>query len=223
MSRIIDEIRLRNARQLAEQVGGIPPFAKRMDVTRQYAHHIIGNKAFKPIGRNMARRIEEVFGVPVGWLDVDHSAGSHVKPDEGVVEVPLLDVYGSMGSGAVAPWHEQVVERIAITKHWLRHNVDASAFEHLAIITGKGDSMEPTFTNKALLLVDRGTSSVNDDGVYVLLRDDQLFVKRVQRRLGSKAWRIISDNPTYQPEDVENPGGILTLGRVVAAWNPCKL
>jgi hypothetical protein len=220
----IIQTRLKNARWLVEQVGGVPNFAARMGTTRQYIHHIAGAKPIKNIGNHMARRIEEVFEMPLGWMDVDHDNQGAVKPSEGTVEVPLLDVQASMGVGAVAPWSEQVVERMVLSKQWLRQNVDATAFEHLAVITGHGDSMEPEFTSKALLLVDRGITNVKTEGVYVLLKNDELFVKRVQRMVRG-GYRIISNNSTYGPEEIDDPSkvNLMVLGRVLMAWNPRKL
>jgi SOS-response transcriptional repressor LexA len=221
----INQIRLKNARWLVEQVGGVPSFAARLSTTRQYVHHIAGNKAFKPIGNNMARRIEEAFSMPLGWMDIDHDAEpSHIKPTEGVIDVPVLNVQASMGVGAVAPWHEQVVERVSMSMHWLRQNVQATALEYLAVITAFGTSMEPDFTDGSMLLVDRGITSIKTDAVYVLLKSDELFIKRVQRLVGG-GLRIISNNPQYQPEEVADPAkvNLMVLGRVLMAWNPRKL
>jgi phage repressor protein C with HTH and peptisase S24 domain len=83
--------------------------------------------------------------------------------------------------------------------------------------------MEPTFYDGDLLLVDRGVSVVEIDGIYVLSCNDELFIKTIQRRPGRQL-RVISDNKTYDPWDI-NPEdqSCRILGKVVWAWNGKKL
>lgn len=69
----ISEIRLENARALAEQAGGTGAFAARIDREPTQASRFMGRNPSKNIGDRLARHIEECFGKPRGWLDTDHS------------------------------------------------------------------------------------------------------------------------------------------------------
>lgn len=84
--------------------------------------------------------------------------------------------------------------------------------------------MEPTFMDGSILLVDRGVSTIKTDGVYVLSRAEELYVKRVQRGLDGSL-TIKSDNNNYDPILVQEKtrDKLLVLGRVLIAWNPKKL
>lgn len=219
----IEHTRRRNAQTLAAQVGGVTPFAMKLGLSRQYGYRIVGQRADKGIGHSVARRIEEVFAMPHGWLDQDHAAKSP-EPSSDTVDVPALDVVGSMPlsaeQGGVAP-----VEQVRLSKAWIKANTQASSFDTLAVLTATGDSMAPTIADGALLLVDRGVTSFKSDAIYVMAQDDELFVKRVQRKLGSKGVTFLSDNPRYSPVDVDDPSsaGIRVLGRALLAWQPAKL
>lgn len=146
------------------------------------------------------------------------------KPSRDIIEIPVLDVIGSMGPGAMLPDHEEAVERMTVTGAWLRRNITASSPNNLALITGYGDSMEGTFNDGDLLLVDRGVTDIKIDGVFVLALNDELYIKRLQRRPDGSVM-MISDNKKYEPYLIQNGERekFQVLGRVVLAWNAKKM
>lgn len=147
-----------------------------------------------------------------------------MKEYRDTVVIPVLDVVGSMGPGAVLPDHEEAVERMTVTGAWLRRNITASSPNNLALITGYGDSMEGTFNDGDLLLVDRGVTDIKIDGVFVLALNDELYIKRLQRRPDGSVL-MISDNRKYEPYLIQNGERqkFQVLGRVVLAWNAKKM
>lgn len=68
----INEIRLANLRSLADRAGGRPDLARRMEMSYQLLQNYIGKTPTKRIGDKTARRAEEVFGLPRGWMDERH-------------------------------------------------------------------------------------------------------------------------------------------------------
>lgn len=66
------EVRRENARLLAAKVGGEAKFAKLLDMDASQVSHIIGKTPLKGIGNIIARRIEDKFALPRGWLDSPH-------------------------------------------------------------------------------------------------------------------------------------------------------
>ena len=215
--------RYEHLRDIIERHGGQTAVAEKLEVTKQYLGTIGAEKPRKNIGHKMARKIETVFGMPIGTLD-SPLGGSTPSSDDSSVAVPMLNVVASMGHGAVMNWEEETVREVRFSKRWLRHNTDASSFTTLAVITARGDSMMPTFVDGSILLVDTSHTQVKIDGVYVLRRDDELFIKRVQRNLDGTL-DVISDNPQYKVQVISNPfkSGILVLGRVLLAMNMHKL
>lgn len=153
------------------------------------------------------------------------SPGIQIVSDPGEhITIPRLDVSASMGAGLARTVTDEVVEQISVHREWLRRNVNATAPGNLALLDAKGDSMEGTFSDGDLLLVDRGISEVKVDAVYVLALDDELFIKRLQRRPDG-TMLMLSDNPKYPPYELKN-GDLSTfqvLGRVLLAWNARRL
>tara|TARA_R100001509_G_scaffold163929_2_gene139794 strand:- start:3943 stop:4644 length:702 start_codon:yes stop_codon:yes gene_type:complete len=182
-----------------------------------------------------ATRISKALGVSVDWLLTGEGtmrSGTATKPNvvelptkkPNVVHIPRLDVMASMGLGVARVEQDDIVEEMAVSKDWLRRNVNATAPGNLALLDAKGDSMEGTFSDGDLLLVDRGISEVKVDAVYVLALDDELFIKRLQRRPDG-TMLMLSDNPKYPPYELKN-GDLSTfqvLGRVLLAWNARRL
>lgn len=70
----ISEIRLQNLRALASQEGTVAALARRMDMAYPLLNNYIGKTPTKRIGDKTARRAEEVFSLPRGWMDAQHEA-----------------------------------------------------------------------------------------------------------------------------------------------------
>ncbi len=141
----------------------------------------------------------------------------------GAVVLAATDVRASMGVGADQPTENEVVSQMVVDETWLRRNCTFSAAENLALITGVGDSMRPTFEDGDALLVDRGVKEIKVDAVYCVALNEELYVKRLQRRPDGTVL-MISDNSAYEAYQV-NPrkDRINILGRVVMTWNARRL
>lgn len=136
-----------------------------------------------------------------------------VSPEE-FVFIPRYDAEVSAGHGVFLE-QDQVRDRLAFKRSWVRE----MGFQPdlLALVTVKGDSMEPTLFDGDIILVDLATTEAISDGIYVLRQDDQLKVKRLQR-LFTGDLIIRSDNQSsYKEETVpkEQLGQIVIFGRAV--------
>jgi len=138
--------------------------------------------------------------------------------------IPISDATASMGNGNAVLSHEIVIGHLKVSRQWIRNTLSISKPDNLAVITAFGDSMAPTFSDGDTLLIDRGVNEMKVDAVYVIAMNDELFVKRVQRRMDG-ALVIKSDNPLYDPYVVENgdKNELEVLGRVAWVWNGKKL
>lgn len=215
--------RYEHLRDIIKRHGGQSAVAEKLGVTRQYLNIVGAENAKKNIGNAMARKIETVFGLPINTIDQPLGVPL-TEIDDHSVNVPLLNVAVSLGAASAKNWKHEAVQSIRLSKHWLRHNTEASNFETLAVLTAPDDSMAPTFASGAILLVDTSITQIKADAIYVLLNDSDMFIKRVQRNLdGSLA--VLSDNSAYRPQVIENSAkaGLLVLGRVLVALNVNKL
>jgi hypothetical protein len=148
------------------------------------------------------------------------------EPRPDLFVVPIFDVRASMGIGAPQPALETVIDNMRLTKEWVRSHLPAiSSPSNMAVLSAFGDSMSPTLSDGDIMLVDRGVNDLKVDAVYVLALNDELYVKRIQRRITDGAIIIKSDNPLYDPVVVTNgeKAGLQVLGRVAWAWNGRKI
>jgi len=112
--------------------------------------------------------------------------------------VPRYEVRASAGHGLV-PVSEDISERVAFRADWLREIGVAAA--NAAVLTADGDSMEPLIPDGALMLVDVSIREVRNGCIYVIVKDGDLLVKRVHRRVDGTI-ALISENTRYPPEDI---------------------
>lgn len=136
-----------------------------------------------------------------------------------MMNIPVLSAAGSMGAGESLTYDgDQIIDVLPVSKKWLEHNIKARP-DNLRVITGAGDSMQPTFSDGDMLLVDVSKAKVDIDGVYVLSAHERLFIKRVRQRLDG-SFEVSSDNPTVKTVDILNGDHEIRVhGRVVWAWN----
>lgn len=106
-------------------------------------------------------------------------------------------------------------EFIAFRHDWVRAVLGIQP-EDLILETAVGESMRPTIQDGDLLLVDTTDRTCSSFGVYVLEIGGERLVKRVQRKLDGSLV-LISDNGTYQPDQVTGPmlEDVTVIGRVV--------
>lgn len=137
-----------------------------------------------------------------------------VTAPEGFILVPHYEVQASAGNGSLVH-SEQIVDYLAFKADWVRNTLGV-AQKDLALISVKGDSMEPGLSNEDLILVDMRKNRVEDNAIYVLQLDGTLLVKRIQRKLDG-ALHVMSDNPRYEAEVVsaDRAAELHVLGRVV--------
>lgn len=142
----------------------------------------------------------------------------------GTALIPQFDVRGSMGEGIDVPEHLDVVRHIAVSIPDLRRQANFTSPDNLSFITGYGNSMEPTFYDGDVLLVDQGVNEIKYDAVYALEKGKELFIKRIQRRPDG-SYVMLSDNKLYEPQPVrrQDMHEFNVRGRVVLAWNAKKV
>lgn len=136
--------------------------------------------------------------------------------DDDIVSIPFYeDIRASAGSGAYN--EAEASEQLNFPKSFLRQYFGVISFNNLSIIVGKGDSMSPTLPESCYLLVQSG--SVNDGEICVTRIEDELYVKRLQKRPKLK---LFSDNKAYEPIELENENFEI-IGRVVGYFKKTAL
>jgi hypothetical protein len=138
-------------------------------------------------------RLSEASGIPTDWFAIGFTVAL-----SGFELIPRLDVQASAGSGALAA-DGAAADVVAFRGDWLRTLGINPRFARA--IFARGDSMEPTINDGDLLLVDESIDHVLDHGIYVVVYQGMVLVKRVQlRRDGTLVLK--SDNKNYDEEEV---------------------
>lgn len=130
-----------------------------------------------------------------------------------LVFVPGYDIKASAGNGSHIN-EEQVIGRFAFKRSWLaRKGLNP---QNLAVVSARGDSMEPTVRDGDILLVDRNVTRISADGIYLIERDNELYCKRLQRKFDGGV-TIMSDNPRYEAQHLtgETADALHVTGHVI--------
>lgn len=215
--------------------GNAAELARRIDKSDSYV-----NRLFYPLGKNGAKGIgpgimkvcTEAFSLPRGYWEMAPEEasleGGHViaaansqanSPEE--MTIFEYDTGGKMGRGLVLQDQPGVIRRWVVSPDWVAQNVHRiTSPKNLAIVTGFGDSMRPLYNPGDPLLVDRGITRADIDGIYFFRVGEEGFVKRLQRipTIDGVVIRAKSENSIYDPFDIIKGMDFEIFGRVVKAW-----
>jgi len=135
---------------------------------------------------------------------------SALKPRDGFVYLPILDVEASAGHG-LDNGHEVIEDFLCLKED------DFKADFHLdparvKIVKVRGDSMEPKFHKGDWIFVDTHDVDVNN-GIYVVVLNGKTMMKRIQ--VFPDRFVLKSDNNAYDPIPVTTLDDIRVCGKVV--------
>ncbi|MDB1109745.1 MULTISPECIES: XRE family transcriptional regulator [Pseudomonas] len=158
-------------------------------------------------------------GVSIAWLaagegdKVAQAAPARANEDDAYAYVPLYDARCSAGSGA---WNERsrVLVNLSFTRYSLRKQGLSPA--NLACLRVDGDSMTGLLEDGDTVMIDQSRNTLEGEGVYVLLLDDHLYAKLLQRQFDGSVL-IISHNKAYKELTVprDRLDELQIVGRVV--------
>lgn len=151
--------------------------------------------------------------------------GNFPRPGQlqnGDVLIPQYDVRAAMGDGQVPAEYIEFVRNVVVDGPELdRIGLGYTSPANLAIISGWGQSMEGTISDKDPVIVDRGVAEFVGDGVYVLTWDKMLYIKRLQKA-DADHFDMISDNEKHK-DRVVHVDEVVIHAKVLAVWNLKKL
>lgn len=182
-----------------------------------------------PMRMETLKKLSEYFGVSVAYLTGEISdplpQGAIISVDEretidGFTKVPIYNADVGCNPNAGSQLCEFISGFIALADWFLRSLPGVTSIGHLAFVPSSGDSMEPTISNRALLLVDRNQCRITGAGIYCIRVIDQVMAKRVELNLDG-TYTLLSDNPLYPPKTIprEDMDRAEIIGRVIYALN----
>ena len=215
-----NEWRRKRLAAASQKAGGDAALGRLMGHKRgaQVGHMLSGRR---PITEKTIECIENLPGF-AGWFDAEaQSAGGG---DMDALYIPLLENAASMGAGCDELSCDVFAGKLPVAVSWATQHVRPASFGALRFIHGVGDSMEPTFKDGDILLVDTTQRDPGiAGGIYVMRADGQLFIKRVRLNI-DKRLEISSDNPGFKTVDVlTGSHEVEFIGRVIWVWNGKKV
>lgn len=192
------------------ETAGARAFARKCGLSEGAIRSYLSGETFPTLDR--LSQIASASSVDPIWLGFGVAT---TVEDDTYAYVPLYDARCSAGSGA---WNERarVLVQMAFTRYSLRKKGLSAA--DLACLRVDGDSMTGLLEDGDTVMIDQRRSTLEGEGVYVVLVDDHLYAKRLQRQFDGSVL-IISHNKEYQPMTVpkDRLGELQIIGRVVWA------
>lgn len=230
----IKDIRRKNLRdqQLKAIKAGLSKadFAEQCGTSASTISQILGDKAGRNLGDDLARKIEKNLGLKHGWLDLQHNetpinSVSHeaqiigdiipwdsrtpLYDDE--VEIPFLkEIKISAGSGCLFQ-EDHNGYKLRFSKSTLRRlNVQP---ENAVCVEVLGNSMEPVLPDGSTVGVDVGNKIIKDGKMYAIDYGDLLRVKVLYLMPKGKI-RIRSYNQDEYDDEECDAAEITVIGKV---------
>jgi hypothetical protein len=210
-------------RRLCEDEGGPSAVAERAGVSQENLKQILSGVRLpsgnpRRVGSRLREKLTSAFPE---WLSSVTTLAAAARPDYKMVRditIPQYAAGGAMGGGLLLRDQPGLIHSWTVTPEWIQKNVHSiTSPRNLAIVTGFGDSMRPLYNPGDPLLVDRGVTSVDFDGIYFFRVGSEGFIKRLQRIPGI-GLRAISENKAYEAWDIREDMDFEVFGRVVKAW-----
>lgn len=138
------------------------------------------------------------------------------------IVIPHYDVRAAMGDGQLPADYVEVLRNVTVSqKHIKDLGVSYDSATHLGLITGWGQSMEPTINDKDPLIIDLSIREFDDDGIFVLTWQNHVYIKRLQIA-DAEHFDMISDNPQHKDRLVRIED-VTIHARVKLVWNAKKV
>ena len=212
---MLNDPRLVLERLCAERGEDFAGLSRMLGRNSAYIQQFVRRGVPKRLGEDERRKLARYFGVSEALLG---GPADEVGAVAGLLSVKRHAVMVSAGPGAIVT-EELGKPYFAFDERWLKA-LTGSSTESLSIVRVEGDSMAPTLNAGDDILVDLG--DVTDrlrDGIYVLLIDDALVVKRIALNPVGRRVTVQSDNPAYPDwpdctlKDIKPIGRVIWSGR----------
>ncbi|MFG0408195.1 S24 family peptidase [Pseudomonas sp. NY5710] len=134
------------------------------------------------------------------------------------VWIAHYDVRAAMGGGQIPHDYPEMFKDVRVSPSHLRElGVEFSEHHHLKMVTGWGQSMEPTIKHRDPLIVDVSIREFVGDGIYFFAWGDHIYIKRLQIA-DDDHFEMISDNSRHKDRLIRREETYIQA-RVLLVWN----
>ncbi|UFH59817.1 S24 family peptidase [Sulfurovum mangrovi] len=117
--------------------------------------------------------------------------------NDDTISVPYYpEVYASAGGGAMVYESLTGTEPMQLSRAFVENFLGVSFNKNIHILNVKGDSMSPTIVDGELIFVSPlNGNGIVDGQIYVIMYEDEIYVKRIRKVPFTKRFNLSSDNP----------------------------
>lgn len=134
------------------------------------------------------------------------------------VWIAHYDIRAAMGGGQNAHDFPELFKDVRVSPSHLRElGVEFEEHYHLKVVTGWGQSMEPTIKHRDPLIVNINVREFVGDGIYLFYWDDHIYIKRLQVA-DEDHFEMISDNTRHKDRLIRRDMTYIQA-RVLLVWN----
>lgn len=174
----VEETRLANLRMLIEDSDGPTAAAERLDMSTSQLSQIAGRNPTRNIGAATARKIENAWNKPKGWLDLPQRRQLSLQepaPDYNTSDGPDLTRQVPLISWVQAGQWREVIDNLAPGQAYKRVHTTVRVGPLAYALRVIGDSMtnpngSPSFPENTIIIVDPDRQA--EPGRYVVARQN---------------------------------------------------
>ena len=179
-----------------------------------------GNWQARGVSKDAAEAAQLRYGINAAWVrkgeGPEFIKASPISPSEnapGYLRLGLLDGVGGMGNGVVNEDFPEVIREMQFSEQRLRALFGFMPRPgRLALMTGRGHSMDPVIQHGDVVMVDTQTNFFDGDGPYVINLGAGQQIKNLQDR-GDGIY-IVSANKDAGLPAFKAPDDLLIGGKV---------
>lgn len=134
------------------------------------------------------------------------------------IRIAHYEVEGAMGAGKVVHDYPEMLQDLRVSASHLRElGVTFEQPSHLKLMTGSGQSMEPTIRHLDPMIVNATVREFRGDAIYAFVWQSHFYVKRLAIA-DADHFTMISDNPVYPPVPIRMDETYIQA-MVLIVWN----
>lgn len=170
----------------------------------------VGKWAKGSLSLEGARFLSKEYGYSIDWLlggDTTKITGQAANADNDSICLTLLDNQLSAGSGVINLDYPDTVRSIEFSPDKFMEMFGRKTASNFSLAIIDGSSMyNPenlmSLKNGDMVFIDTSVETFSGDGIYAFVLEGVARIKRLQVLTGRRL-NIISDNPTYKDEIIE--------------------
>jgi len=220
LSRLLDVPIERFSKRLATEISGLTSAAEQMSASSvstsaaDMVRQMLARQG-KGLSAEARSRLLAAAEEPSNVITADFSRPGQVGDE---VWIAHYDIRAAMGGGQIAADYPEMFQDVRVSpKHLRELGVDFEEHFHLKMVTGWGQSMEPTIKHRDPLIVDVHIREFVGDGIYLFSWDDHIYIKRLQVA-DEDHFEMISDNTRHKDRMIRRDMTFIQA-RVLLVWN----